>query len=90
MNNHTNHPAVWDHQLGAYVYKGESYSGPSTKKNERIASAYSLEHYKVRQLELIAQALEGLAQALEGQKVVNDLMRKQLSIQNYRTEYFAE
>jgi len=83
MNNHVHHPIVWDHELGAYVYKGESYSGPSTKKNQRVASAYSLEHYKVRQLELIAQALEG-------QKVVNDLMRKQLSIQNYRTEYFAE
>jgi len=83
MNNHAHHPIVWDHELGAYVYKGESYSGPSTKKNQRVASAYSLEHYKVRQLELIAQALEG-------QKVVNDLMRKQLTIQNYRTAYFAE
>jgi len=82
MSNHTYHPIVWDHELGVYVYKGESYTGPSTKKNHRIASAHSLEHYKVRQLELIAQALEG-------QKVINDLTRKQLSIQNYRTAYSA-
>jgi len=78
----SNHPIVWDHELGAYVYEGESYTGPSTKKNHRIASAHSLEHHKVRQLELIAQALEG-------QKAVNDLTRKQLSIQNYRTAHFT-
>jgi len=82
MNNHANHPIVWDKELNAYVYVSENYNGPSTKKTGRIASALSLEHYKVRQLELIAQALEG-------QGAVNDLMRKQLSVQNYRTAYFS-
>jgi len=82
MNNHTNHPIIWDESLSAYVYVSEGYNGPSTKTTGRIASALSLEHYKVRQLELIAKALEG-------QGAVNDLMRKQLSIQNYRTAYFS-
>jgi len=82
MNPHTNHPIIWDESLNAYVYVSEGYNGPSTKKTGRIASALSLEHFKVRQLELIAQALEG-------QGAVNDLMRKQLSIQNYRTAYFS-
>jgi len=82
MSNHTNHPIVWDKELNAYVYVSENYNGPSTKKTGRIASALSLEHYKVRQLELIAQALES-------QGAVNDLMRKQLSVQNYRTAYFS-
>jgi len=82
MSNHVNHPIVWDKELNAYVYVSENYNGPSTKKTGRIASALSLEHYKVRQLELIAQALES-------QGAVNDLMRKQLSVQNYRTAYFS-
>lgn len=57
MNTHTNHPIVWDEEISAYVYSAQGYNGPSTKKTGRIASALSLEHYKVRQLELIAQSL---------------------------------
>ena len=82
MNPHLNQPIIWDEELNAYVYASEGYNGPSTKTIGRIASALSLEHYKVRQLELIAKALEG-------QGAVNDLMRKQLSVQNYRTAYFS-
>lgn len=83
MNPHTNHPIVWDQELNAYVYQAEGYNGSSTKKTGRIASVLSLEHFKIRQLELIAQSLAG-------QQVVNDTMRKQMSVQNYRTAYRVE
>jgi len=83
MNPHLNQPIIWDEELNAYVYASEGYNGPSTKKTGRIASVLSLEHFKIRQLELIAQSLAG-------QQVVNDMMRKQMSVQNYRTAYKAE
>ena len=75
MSTYTTHPIVWDETLNAYVYVSEGYNGQSTKKTGRIASALSLEHFKVRQLELIAQALAE-------QKVVTDDLRKQMSNRN--------
>lgn len=72
MNEHISHPIVWNQELSSYIYVAENYNGPSTKKINRVASALSLEHYKVRQLELIAQSLAG-------QKVVNDDIAKQIS-----------
>lgn len=72
MNTHTNHPIVWDEEISAYVYSAQGYNGPSTKKTGRIASVLSLEHFKVRQLELIVRAITE-------QKTVNHELEKQLS-----------
>lgn len=81
MNEHISHPIVWNEELSAYIYVAENYNGPSTKKSKRIASALSLEHYKVRQLELIAQSLAG-------QKAVNDDIRKQISNRIFKEKVF--
>jgi len=71
MNTHTNHPIVWDEEMSVYVYSAQGYNGPSTKKTGRIASDLSLEHFKVRQLELIVKAITE-------QKTVNYELEKQL------------
>lgn len=75
MTLHTNHPIVWNEELGAYVYVSENYTGPSTKATGRIASDVSVQHFIARQLELIAESLAS-------QKVVNDNLRKQMSSKN--------
>jgi hypothetical protein len=46
-------PIVWDEKMGVYVSK-EPYTGPSTKKNGRIATDFHIQHFIARQLEIIA------------------------------------
>lgn len=62
------HPIYWDEELNAYVYIAKDYNGPSTKKIGRIASAHSLEHFKVRQLEKIADVLKEVIYILSAEK----------------------
>lgn len=90
MSSHTNHPIIWNEELGVYIYTSEGYNGASTKQTGRVASALSLEHFKVRQLELIVKALANQAEALASQKVVNDMIRKEMTLQNNRRRYYND
>jgi hypothetical protein len=54
MTQHPITPIVWDEEMGVYVFSKEAYTGPSTKKNGRIATDFHIQHFIARQLEIIA------------------------------------
>lgn len=58
----------FDSTLGRYVQSGSTYTGASTKMNNRFLEPHELENIKIRQIERIANVLERIAESLQQER----------------------